>query len=335
MLPLSEPQKAPSLFNPRGFWMGSRIYLQITGLILSFVLITFLLPSKQQNSLGGKSMCPPCTGLRDKWGNSTQDDLIIAGIFGGGSRVMPFLRTLRSVGSRASVVLLTNLTKDDKSIESFNDCDAELFHVEVNESMMGLYPHSLRYIGAHQYLTTTTRKFNRIFHTDSFDVFFQKDPFTSDIKKDYLYFVLEEPLIKDSTWNTGWMERAYGKEVAAQMGNYTVSCSGTVIGGADQFRIYLDTLLGHQPFWNNGRHSLDQAYHNYLLHTGTFERNGIHPKYLGCNSSILTMHYCSRHKERIKYGRVFSPDGLTMPSVVHQYNLFSASSKLLKDLCDL
>jgi hypothetical protein len=101
-----------------------------------------------------------------------------------------------------------------------------------------------------------------------------------------------------------------------------VSCSGTLIGGAKQFRISLDTLLGHEPFWLNGRPALDQAYHNFLLHTGVFERNGVKAEFLDCNSHVLTMHYCSRGKKEVDGDRVVSPNRNVVPAVVHQYPLF-------------
>jgi hypothetical protein len=99
------------------------------------------------------------------------------------------------------------------------------------------YPHSLRYIGYRQYLSSTDRTFDRIFHPDSFDVFFQSDPFMHSIRMDRLYFVLEPPTIANSEWNTEWLIRAYNESISRSLANFTVSCSGTVIGGAAQFRI--------------------------------------------------------------------------------------------------
>jgi hypothetical protein len=87
------------------------------------------------------------------------------------------------------------------------------------------------------------------------------------------------------------------KSFLKSWGNFTVSCSGTVIGGSWQFLIYLERLLGHEPFWQNGKHWLDQTYHNFLLHMGEFKNRGIKKQFLDCNSQFLTMHYCSRGKK--------------------------------------
>ncbi|KAH0788900.1 hypothetical protein GPJ56_007195 [Histomonas meleagridis] len=205
--------------------------------------------------------------------------------------------------------------------------------MNYTNDLLTISSHSLRYIAYNQFLSQTPFQFNRVLHTDSFDVFFQADPFTPDIDPNYLYFVMEQPLIMNSTWNSGWLVRAYNESVSKSLGKYLVSCSGTLIGGMNQFQIYLKTLLGHKPFWLNGRHSLDQAYHNYLLHTKAFENNGIHPKYLGCNSTFLTMHYCSRGKFKIQNDRFLGPDGTTIPSVVHQYNRYGGGPQLINRLC--
>jgi hypothetical protein len=187
--------------------------------------------------------------------------------------------------------------------------------MNISTATHHFYPHSLRCIGYRQYLSSTDRTFDRIFHTDAFDVFFQSYPFTHSIRRHRLDFILERPTIANSEWNTEWLIRAYNESVSRPLANFTVSCSGTVIDGTAQFRIYLDTLLGHDPFWQNGRHSLDQAYHNFLLHTGELERVGVRPKFLGCSSQILTMHYCSRGTNNTKNGRAISPtDSSCRPS---------------------
>jgi hypothetical protein len=277
--------------------------------------------------------CEPCANLEPSHGDSSPKDLVIAAVFGGEERVSRFIRTLRSSGCQASVVFITNRSVQPSIASDYRKCGAEFFLMNTSVATDHFYPHSLRYIGYRQYLSATDRVFDRIFHTDSFDVFFQSDPFTHSIRREKLYFVLERPTIRDSEWNTGWLIRAYNESISKALANFTVSCSGTVLGGADQFRIYLDTLLGHEPFWQNGRHSLDQAYHNFLLHTGEFERAGIRPEFLGCDSQILTMHYCSRGMKDTKDGKVISPNGSIMPAVVHQYNLFKGASRVLGKIC--
>ena len=279
------------------------------------------------------SRCKPCKNLHRSHGNSSPDDLIICGVFGNELRAAPFLQTLRAVGCKASVVFVTNRTVPRHIVDQFRDCGARFFEMKTSSATDHFYPHSLRYIGYKEFLDAASRKYNRVFHADAYDVFFQRDPFNEEIRSDRLYFTLEDVLIQNSTWNSGWLVRAYNESVSKELGNFTVSCSGTVIGGYEQFMRYLVTMLNHMPFWKNGRHSLDQAYHNYLLHTGAFERAGVHPEFLGCNSQILTMHYCSRNRIHTSDGVVVGPDGKTVPAVVHQYNLFRGAGKVLGHLC--
>lgn len=279
------------------------------------------------------SKCKPCNSLLPKYGNSKPSDLIISGVFGQEKRAAKFLRTLRAVGCRASVVFVTNKTVPSSIIKDFQNCGAEFFEMKTSPAMHHFYPHSLRYIGYKQFFDFTGRRYDRVFHSDAYDVFFQGDPFTNSIENDRLYFVMEDVAIKNSTWNSGWIVRAYNETTLHTLENFTVSCSGTVIGGYEQFMRYLVTMLNHVPFWMNGRHSLDQAYHNYLLHSGEFKRAGVTPEFLGCNSHILTMHYCSRNRKHMNDNSIVGPDGTTVPAVVHQYNIFRDTHPLLKRLC--
>ena len=280
--------------------------------------------------------CDKCPKLDKKYGNSTPNDLIITGVFGNEGKIDKFIRSLRSTGCLASLILVTNLSFPEKYRKKYLNCGAEIFQMKYDNNMSHFYPHSLRYLGYSQFFKSTNKKIDRVLHTDSYDVFFQSDPFTDKVDKNKLYFITEGIKIQNSSWNHGWLERAYNKSVSNSLGEFEVSCSGTVIGGYSQFLIYLNTLTSHPQFWANGRHSLDQAYHNYLLHTGAFTKNGIKPEFWDCNSPIITMHYCARNdygKEIIKNDRVMSPNGKIIPSIVHQYNLYQHSSMTLKFLC--
>lgn len=277
--------------------------------------------------------CNVCPHIKQAYKDSRPEDLILLGVFGDIEKVKIFIKSLRAVGCTAHIVIVTNTTYNEEIRKILGHCGVEFFRMHVPKNATHHAPHSLRYIGYRQFLESTNRQFYRIFHSDSFDVFFQSDPFTEQIYPDSLYFIMEDILIKDSTWNTGWLKRAYNSTISEQFGNFTVSCSGTVIGGADQFKRYLNTLLSHQEFWKNGRHSLDQAYHNYLLHSGEFERAGIKRKEFGCNSPFLTLHYCSRYDEQDYFDDVICPDGHTKPAVVHQYNINFKAKSLIESKC--
>jgi hypothetical protein len=139
--------------------------------------------------------------------------------------------------------------------------------------------------------------------------------------------------INNSKWNRDWLVQAYNESVSEALGNFTVSCSATIIGGAKQFLLYLETMLNHKPFWINGRTSLDQAYHNFLLHTGVFARNGIKPAFLNCSSHIIAMHYCARGENVVSGNRIVAPDQVTIPAVVQQYQLFAPATGVIQHLC--
>ena len=85
---------------------------------------------------------------------------------------------------------------------------------------------------------------------------------------------MEDRKIKNCPFNSRWIRQSYNESVLRALENFTISCSGTIIGGYDQFMRYLVTMITHEPFLANGGTRLDpdQAYQNYLLHTGAFER---------------------------------------------------------------
>lgn len=282
--------------------------------------------------------CMPCRLIPPKHGNSTPNDLIISGAFGQVKNALKFLRTLREVDCMASVVFVTNRNIPESTLQEFRDCGAEFFTIRnVPARIRNFSPHCLRFFGYKEYLDRTDKKFDRILHSDAFDVFFQSDPFTADIRNDRLYFTMEDRKIKDCPFNTRWIRQSYNESVLRALENFTISCSGTVIGGYDQFMRYLVTMITHKPFLANGGTRLDpdQAYQNYLLHTGAFERAGVRAEYLGCNSAIISMHYCSSNRKRVFQNNVRGPDGRTVPALVHQYNRYGDVISLVDRLCSM
>lgn len=292
------------------------------------------LNNKEKDEADNKNKCQICRNLPKAYGNSSPKDLVITGVFGKEKKFKKFIHSLRATGCQAKVVVVSNVSLKKQYQEMYKKCDVDFFVMKSPPETMTMYPHSLRYVGYQQYFDSIKNtKFNRVLHADSFDVFFQKDPFTDEILNDRLYFTMEDILIQNSSWNSGWLTRAYNESVANSLANYNVSCSGTLIGGYSQFIKYLEVLLHHQPFWLNGRHSLDQAYHNYLLHTSAFKKAGIKEEFMGCNSPIITLHYCGRIKQVVKNGRIYSPNGLVVPAIVHQYPLFQSMTNAISKMC--
>lgn len=285
---------------------------------------------------GRFTKCMPCRLIPPKYGNSTPNDLVISGAFGQVRNALKFLRSLRTVGCMASVVFVTNGNVPESTLQEFRDCGAQFFTItHLSRRLRKFSPHCLRFFGYKDYLDHAGKQFDRILHSDSFDVFFQSDPFTDNIRNDRLYFTMEDRKIKNCPFNSRWIRQSYNESVLRALGNFTISCSGTIIGGYDQFMRYLVTMITHEPFLANGGTRLDpdQAYHNYLLHTGAFERAGVRAEYMGCNSPVLSMHYCSRHHNRIYQNRVRGPDGTTVPALVHQYNRYRDAITLVDRLC--
>jgi hypothetical protein len=119
-----------------------------------------------------------------------------------------------------------------------------------------------RHVRSHGYA------YENVMLTDVRDVIFQKDPFAFDIGG-ALHCYLEDTgrTLGSEPYNRRWLQTAFGQEVAHELRDRPIACAGVTIGPTELVVEYLRVMVEHLlrlPVQTTG---LDQAVHNYVLHS--------------------------------------------------------------------
>jgi hypothetical protein len=252
-------------------------------------------------------------------------------------RVEYFLRTLRTTGTKARIILFLDNSKtaSDQWLSFFRACDIEPVFIEHLNPVVQSAPKLSRYYFYRQWLLKHIDEVDRVIHTDTFDVVFQSDPFLARFNRSKLYFTFEPVVLRDSHWTKEWIEQCYGRAATEPHMRRPVSCSGVTAGGARPFLAYLGALLAN-PVWTSCfGHSLDQAYHNYLYYTGRFDEIGLEIEGMDCNSEFLTMHFCCKRAKCtwMENGVVYGNNSKVAPVLVHQYNRWKNLTRRNNVMC--
>ncbi|KAK8882341.1 hypothetical protein M9Y10_044983 [Tritrichomonas musculus] len=275
--------------------------------------------------------CPVCNFTPVNPPTSTRRDVVLAAALTQLKRVEYFLRTLRTTGTKARIILFLDNEKT-ATIEwrkFFTACDIEPVFISNPDPVVQSAPKLSRYYYYQEWLSKHIDEVDRVLHTDTFDVIFQSDPFIPIITTDSLYFTFEPVTLKSSFWTEQWITQCYGKSITKKYGNRAVSCSGVTAGGAQPFLKYLNILLSTPKWVTCFGHSLDQAHHNYLLYNGDFEKAGLNISSFDCNSPYLTMHFCCKRAKCswMGEGYVYGNNSNLAPVLVHQYNRWKNLTK--------
>ena len=174
---------------------------------------------------------------------------------------------------------------------------------------------SLRYGHYYDYLTKHAPHAEQVLLTDVRDVFFQDDPFSVPLTG--LEVFLEDPShrLASERHNAGWIADLYGHEALTMLGDYVVSCSGTVAGDRSSILHYLKEMIEATAWRRRPMGARDQGVHNYLLRTGRFPDAKVVDNGGG---RVMTMDGMRAFSEN-NGGQIQNSDG-TIPAVVHQYD---------------
>ena len=194
------------------------------GFFVPFLLFPVLKPKKLVNhSLYSKF----CDISDPQYSGSSRRDVILfsADSFHPGLELA--VKTLRSAGSLCRVVILSSkpLKIPSKARKVFEQLDIEVRDNCSNNNRTREYvPHMLRFELEYQWLVENKNDVSRVFHSDAFDVMFQKDPFGPEITEDKVLFVLEPHVFRSCGWNLAWMKQCYGEKVMGSLMNNFIIC---------------------------------------------------------------------------------------------------------------
>lgn len=260
------------------------------------------------------------------------------------------LKSLKATGCKARIVILTS--KRSFSTES-KEYLLETMNITIlkgckenkeildypNRSHVNV-PHMLRYKCEYDWLQRNIHDVDRILHTDAYDIFFQKDPFSytesgrSMIEYDKLTFVIEPHYIRGCGWNLAWFTKCYGKQTTKEYQNNFIACSGTIAGNSTMYLQLAELMLNQKEWKTCYQSSHDQPILNYLLWSGKIDQSGIKYKFTGCDGGFATLQWCIVNGKIVynEYGQVVLPSNI-VPSYLHQYPRYQELSNHLYQAC--
>jgi hypothetical protein len=139
---------------------------------------------------------------RTSGADSSDNDAVISFATGRLSGLIPFCRSVRTVGCNAQVVILgtplsfRDLTKSEERI--ITNCGVTLVSFGRLPPTTWETEVILRFAVIYDYLYYRRHLFGRIFVVDLSQVVFQADPFTPDFSSDAVYFVQQDHKLNDS-----------------------------------------------------------------------------------------------------------------------------------------
>ena len=304
--------------------------------IIPFLLIGIRAEEKKPDNITSKEAFYLCrfNSSTKKISSSKRDVLFFyASSFGPGLELA--IKSIRSTGSNCRIILFfPTLQKMRRSEEKMcNILQIEIIRIDDNKNRNDV-PHMIRYEYEYQWLRTHLKEVDRIFHSDSFDVFFQGDPFSESVSKTELTFVVEPHCIRSCGWNTFWLAKCYVEPTLNQMRHHYIICSGSIAGSSSMYFKLLKLMI-NSPEWSRcWEKSLDQSILNVLVWMGNLTSAGINYSYTGCHGGFFTVQWCALEKtiQYNEHGQIISQKG-TVPAYIHQYNRIENFTKELYKRC--
>ncbi|MEO5336669.1 MAG: hypothetical protein H7841_07230 [Magnetospirillum sp. WYHS-4] len=233
------------------------------------------------------------------------------------AQLRPFLVSLRATGYRGRLCLLMSTDADPATVTALERARVivEPFDLPTRPAVEVNTARYLKYLEV-----LLAHPCEQVFLTDTRDVIFQADPFALDLTTSTCFFMEPDTVtLGTCATNSHWLRAAFGKAMAARIGDRPISCSGTTLGTRRGILDYLKAMIGAMAEADPAALTvtgIDQAIHNMLIQDGrlsdfSLSANGRH---------VLTMGHLPRESVTLRPdGIVANADG-TMPAVVHQYN---------------
>ena len=184
-----------------------------------------------------------------------------------------------------------------------------------------------------QWIQQHKHEIDRILHSDSLDVFFQGDPFTSSISNDSLTFIVEPHCIRSCGWNIAWIDECYGRSGVNFHRHNFIICSGSISGNINEYHKLIELMISQDEWKTCWGPSHDQPILNHIVWSGLAKSLGIKYKLSGCDGGFFTMQWCVIDKNVLfnEHNQIISTGG-SVPSYIHQYNRYQNLTKKLLEI---
>lgn len=273
----------------------------------------------------------PCTFTPVLAPSSTPRDAIFTCVTKFGSGVDTLVRSLRTSGCLASVIIFASAHVVFPA--EFISYGVTIVCDEPAGQRSARSPYKVRWEWYYSYLRSAPDRFDRIMHTDAFDAVCFGDPFALAVEPGKLYFQTEDIPIYRCPYNKNWLSKCHLDANKWRITRNTVTCSGSLMGDAQLFLRFMEQMVMHTEWvvcWGRG---FDQGDFNYILYTsGVYRHN--ETVFMDCNSGFLTMQYCSKGGVRVdSNGVMLTPNGQRPVIFVHQYNRYKDAKKIVHRVC--
>ncbi len=125
-----------------------------------------------------------------------------------------------------------------------------------------------RFFLYYRYLRSQGPAYENVMLTDVRDVIFQDDPFDFEIGAAVHCFLEDgRTTIATEPYNHKWLRTAFGDGVADELGSRPIACAGVTIGPTELVVGYLRVMVDYLLRLRQQTVGLDQAVHNYVLHS--------------------------------------------------------------------
>ncbi len=271
--------------------------------------------------------------------------------------VLPFLRSLKRTGYDGEVVVFVS-GMEERALDGLREQGATLvrfpfFGRHVRQRLAAPWPIWRRFFASGvsqaakervanlvfhlfyrrhllylQFLRERRRDYDRIFLTDSRDVFFQADPFSWNPDKG-VHFFLEEAgnRIGQCPHHIRWIRSQFGQSVLDELGAQVVSCAGTTFADPDSAIEYLTTMvLVSMKALSLREFDGDQGIHNYILRKKLLANAVVHENRSGPVLTVGPMRMADVRLNREQH--VVNEKNQIVP-VLHQYDRIPELKQLL------
>jgi hypothetical protein len=256
--------------------------------------------------------------------DSTPRDLVLLTMMNKAINVVPFVRTLRTSGSRATVVIFTDVVamrKLDTNLTLFLEgCGCTVICVERIALTLDSHFY-LRHFVFYDFLRTRYQLFDRVVTLDLYDTIFQGDPFFSGFNRDAIGFVGDVSLIEGQQLESILMLLTEEfREELHRHHNINMGLSTAEAAMYVKFlHFYGSEILARPIDLLGGLLFTDQDLLNALVWSNATKKAGIRVELYGSNDAFhCAWQRCDRGKVTRKIGEYRMSKGAPYPLVVHQ-----------------
>jgi len=270
--------------------------------------------------------CPMCyfKSLNNN-SNSSPRDMVLAVVINRVNNIFPWVRSLRTTGCKAKVVLLfdsvsySHLSEDTHGL--FVNCSISYFNVGYIPNVHYNAIFAIKNMLGYDFLTHVCENFDRVLFVDLYDVVFQEDPFNSNIGLKEMIITRETPPFSRSYNNQQRVLPLFNSTQYMNVLFKPVLNAGLVYSDPHSLIRYWEMYFSmFNPNDLNSLKTCDQGYMNYLYYSGRMEMAGIRVRVFYRKHGFDTLSSAGLNPNDLKIGTAVFKSTNTRLIIIHQFD---------------